>query len=915
MNPPMRLSTLAFAIRFGILSGVLVSGSANAAAVYPLSGLNGGNGFRLDGAAMNDYAGAAVTAAGDINGDGIDDIVVGAHGSDHNGSASGSSYVVFGRTGSMPLGLNLSAINGSNGFRLDGEANSFSGRSVAGVGDVNGDNIDDLLIGAHFAAATGISYVVFGRTGTTPFASSIHLSGLNGSNGFRMVGVGFGDNSGLPVAAAGDVNGDGINDMLIAAAQSDQSGSDTGSTYIVFGRAATAPFAASMDLSSLNGSNGFRLGGVSVMDSSGYSAAAAGDVNGDSIDDVIIGAFRASPNGTRSGSSYVVFGRSAGTPFASVISLSSLNGSSGFRLDGEAANHYSGRSVASASDVNGDGINDLIVGADGASPNGAVSGSSYVVFGRSGVQPFASTINLSTITGSNGFRLDGVTMGDRSGARVASVGDVNGDGLSDLIVGAYAADPNGTTSGSSYVVFGIAGVAPFSATTNLSTLDGSRGFRLDGVALDDRSGLAVATAGDVNGDGLSDLVIGAYRADPNGTNSGSSYVVFGNAPPLVSSSGPALTQPTLEDRPDPVATPVGFMVAPYYLDIQPFAGAAITSSPSTVSGTWQFRPSTFGAWNPVPASGLSPTTALVLGSTAELRFVPAPDFWGNAPALTLRVWDGADSAIFGGAGTPRDIQGSIHSLGGFANDLNLLQISTVVVGVNDAPSFTASDPEPRLEDGGEINILNWASFSPGPPNESAQTPTYGVGGVSNPDLFSSPPQVNVSGTLNYLLAADAFGTSTFLAQVEDSSGTTNGGVNTSPIQTFTITTIPVNDAPSIAASSPAPVSHAAGAVALWDWATFSAGPANESDQWALEYLLSAVSNPGLFSSVPAVVLQGNNGRLQFTPLPGALGSSTFEVRVRDSGGVANSGVDVSAPRTFTISIVEENVFQSGFESP
>jgi FG-GAP repeat/Bacterial Ig domain len=917
MNESMRLSTLASAIRWGIFSGVLVAGGAQAAAVYPLSGLDGNGGFRIDGPAMNDYAGTALTAAGDINGDGIDDIVVGAHGSDFNGSASGSSYVVFGRTGNAPfgLGLNLSTINGSNGFRLDGDSASFSGRSVAGVGDVNGDGIDDLLIGAHFAAATGISHVVFGRAVTTPFASSIHLSSLNGSNGFRLVGAAFGDNSGLPVAAAGDVNGDGINDMLIGAVQADPNGSNSGSTYVVFGRAATLPFAASIDLSALNGSNGFRLDGVAALNYSGYSVAAAGDVNGDGIDDLIIGAHRASPNGSSSGSSYIVFGRSGQGAFAATIGLSTLNGSSGFRLDGAAAGHYSGRSVAGAGDVNGDGLDDIIIGASGTNANGGNSGSSYVMFGRSGILPFASVIGVSSLVGSNGFRLDGVGAGDRSGTRVAAAGDVNGDGLGDVIIGAYAASPNGTASGSSYVAFGVSGTAPFPASTNLSTLNGATGFRLDGVAVDDRSGLAVGTAGDVNGDGLDDLVVGAHRADPNGTSSGSSYVVFGNAPPLVSSSGPALTQPTLEDLPNPVETPVNFLVAPYYLDIQPLAGAAITSSPSAVSGTWQFRMTSFGAWNPVPASGLSSTTALVLGSAAELRFVPAPDFWGNAPTLTLRVWDGADSAIFGGAGAPRNIQSSIHSLGGFANDLNLLQISTVVVGVNDAPSFIASDPAPRLEDSGEINILNWASFSPGPPNESAQTPTYLVGGPSNPGLFSSWPQVNVSGRLNYVPAADAFGSSTFLAQVEDSSGTLNGGVNTSPTQTFTITMIPVNDAPSIAASNPAPVSHAAGAIALSDWAVFSAGPANEADQSALEYLVSAVSNPGLFASVPVLVQQGNNGRLQFTPLPGALGSSTFEVRVRDSGGVANSGVDLSVPRTFTINIVDENLFQSGFESP
>ena len=152
-------------------------------------------------------------------------------------------------------------------------------------------------------------------------------------------------------------------------------------------------------------------------------------------------------------SSYVVFGRAAG--FASTINLSTLDGSTGFRLDGVAAYDQSGRSVARAGDVNGDGFDDLIVGAFGADPNGGQSGSSYVVFGRA--SGFASTINLSTLNGSTGFRLDGVAANDSSGFSVSSAGDVNGDGFDDLIVGARFAGPNGNPSaGSSYVIFGFA---------------------------------------------------------------------------------------------------------------------------------------------------------------------------------------------------------------------------------------------------------------------------------------------------------------------------------------------------------------------------------------------------------------------------------------------------------------------------
>src|SRR5262245_64534866 len=122
--------------------------------------------------------------------------------------------------------------------------------------------------------------------------------------------------------------------------------------------------------------------------------------------------------------------------------------------------------------------------------------------------------DLSSLDGTTGFRLDGVALLDQSGRSVASAGDINGDGFGDLIVGAYGADPNGSLSGSSYVVFGKA--AGFAPTINLSTLDGTTGFRLDGVAAGDRSGISVASAGDVNGDGIGDLIVGADHAVPNG---------------------------------------------------------------------------------------------------------------------------------------------------------------------------------------------------------------------------------------------------------------------------------------------------------------------------------------------------------------------------------------------------------------
>src|SRR5260221_7419868 len=161
--------------------------------------------------------------------------------------------------------------------------------------------------------------------------------------------------------------------------------------------------------------------------------------------------------------------------FAPVLQLSHLHGSNGFWLDGVAVTDSSGFpvgfSVSSAGDVNGDGFDDVIVGSKGADSNGLDSGSSYVVFGKA--SGFATEIDLSTLDGTNGFRLDGAAAGDQSGVSVSSVGDVNGDGFADVIVGAPQADPHHRSSGSSYVVFGKA--SGFAPAIDLSTLDGTNG--------------------------------------------------------------------------------------------------------------------------------------------------------------------------------------------------------------------------------------------------------------------------------------------------------------------------------------------------------------------------------------------------------------------------------------------------------
>ncbi len=426
------------------------------------------------------YFGVSVATAGDVNGDGYSDIIVGASHYDNGQTNEGAVFVYQGSSGGLPVTANWTVE--SNG------ANVRFGASVSTAGDVNGDGYGDVIVGAYLyednppvsqsegvreEAHGGRAFVYYGSAGGP-------LSTEYWTVGSAQAGAYFG----LSVATAGDVNGDGYSDVIVGAAYYDGGQTDEGRAYAYYG-SATGPSTVAA----------WTAEGDKVSAVFGYAVASAGDVNGDGYSDVIVGAATYDNGQTDEGRTFVYYGSAAG-----------LSTVAGWTAEGDQVSAGFGYSVATAGDVNGDGYSDVIIGALGYSNGETSEGGAFVYYGSAeGLFAVANWIMESN------------QVFAKFGVSVATAGDVNNDGYSDVIIGAYFYDNGQTDEGRAFVYHGSA--------TGLST---TSNWIAESNQASAYFGISVATAGDVNGDGFSDVIVGAENYDNGQADEGRTFVYFGS---------------------------------------------------------------------------------------------------------------------------------------------------------------------------------------------------------------------------------------------------------------------------------------------------------------------------------------------------------------------------------------------------
>ncbi len=393
----------------------------------------------LNGVVAGDYFGASVAGAGDLNGDGFGDLIVGAYQASPGGRANAGSAFVF--HGSMD-GVAMTPAQVLEGVA----AGDWLGNSCAGAGDLNGDGYGDLVVGAPFADPGGRM-----NAGT---ASVFHGSPTGVSTVAAQIfeGRSVGDEFGCSVAGAGRLNSDSFGDIVVGARQADPSGRMNAGTASVYHGSAMGILRAPAIV----------LEGGAEGDSFGSSVASAGDVNADGFGDLVVGAYFADPGmpaRLNAGTASVFHGTAGGIQRLATSVLS-----------GVVAGDRFGFTAASAGDLNGDGFGDLVVGANFASPRGFASGGVALVF-------YGSAGGIALIAART---LEGSEANENFSIGLAGAGDLNRDGFDDLVVGSPYALPGGKVS----VFHGSLMGVPINAARVIAAPDDSGQFGISVAILD-----------------------------------------------------------------------------------------------------------------------------------------------------------------------------------------------------------------------------------------------------------------------------------------------------------------------------------------------------------------------------------------------------------------------------------------------
>lgn len=483
-------------------------GADEGPAVFDINSLGTSTGFAFtDIEAENDIGlGVQMRVAniGDFNGDGVDDFAVGAANNGPNGSTdNGVAYVVYGASGGLPADLTPADLtpadlDGVNGFTIPGASSGSTvgdllGNSITGVGDMNGDGYDDLAVSAFYGdpdgevRREGQAYVLYGTaslgTATVDPATLApgEVSFIAGGNLDRGLGS--------DIANAGDVNGDGFDDLIISTENTN------GKANVLFGSATGLP--DSIDADEIGSSvPGIEVTGQGNFGFLGKRVSGAGDLNGDGIDDLIVTEGLKSNTEAFDGSAYVVFGATG----LSNINVDTLAAADGFEFQGLDVFDGVGLTVASAGDVNDDGLDDLIIGGG--------NGEAYVIFGDDTGPIWAQDRN--DLDGSNGFTIkaDPADGGARMQA-VSGAGDVDNDGIDDLLI---------STRKDAFVVYGSD--TGFDAQLELALMTAAQGFKIDGM----NGEVDVSAAGDINDDGIADILLADWSANA----ASEAYVIYGD---------------------------------------------------------------------------------------------------------------------------------------------------------------------------------------------------------------------------------------------------------------------------------------------------------------------------------------------------------------------------------------------------